>query len=246
MTSSASPLPLDRCRFAVVDVEATGSAPPRGRVLEVAVAMLEGGTVHLAYDALLDPGIPVPGAVVRLTGITDQMVAGCPRFADVAPRLGRVLEDATFVAHNARCDWRLLAAECVAAGVPAPQGAPLCTIRLTRRLAPELRHRRLEQVAAFFGVENPARHRAFGDALATACILRALLGRAAERGVETLEQLVELHDGNRHKKTRNAERGSRSPETRKCERGTRNSPASVVPPAIFHCCSDFRLPRSDF
>ncbi|HEY6158601.1 MAG TPA: exonuclease domain-containing protein [Gemmatimonadales bacterium] len=199
MTCSAVPLPLDRCRFAVVDVEATGSAPPAGKLLEVAVAMLDGGAVHLAYDVLLDPGTPVPAAVVRLTGITDQMVAGCPRFADVAPRLGRVLEDAIFVAHNARFDWRWLARECVAAGVPAPQGAPLCTIRLTRRLVPELRHRRLDQVAAFFGVENPARHRAFGDALATAYILRALLGRAAERGVETLEQLRELHDVSRHK-----------------------------------------------
>ena len=56
MTSSAvpPPLPLALCRFAVVDVEATGSAPPAGRLLEVAVAMLEGGIVHLAYDALLD------------------------------------------------------------------------------------------------------------------------------------------------------------------------------------------------
>ena|SRR5690349_1467937 len=208
MTCSVAPRPLDRCRFAVVDVETTGSAPPgrgRGRVLEVAVAVLEGGTVHLAYDALLDPEMPVPVAVVRLTGITDQMVAGRPRFAAVASVLGRVLGDGIFVAHNARFDWGFLAGECAAAGVPAPQGAPLCTIRLTRRLVPELRHRRLEQVAAFFGVENPARHRAFGDALATAYILRALLGRAAERGVETLEQLRELHDVSRHKRMRNWE-----------------------------------------
>ncbi len=234
MTCSAVPLPLDRCRFAVVDVEATGSTPPGGRVLEVAVAMLEGGTVHLAFDALLDPGIPVPAAVARLTGITDQMVAGCPRFADVAPRLGRVLEDAIFVAHNARFDWGFLAGECAAAGVPAPQGAPLCTIRLTRRLVPELRHRRLEHVAAFFGVENRARHRAFGDALATAYILRALLGRAAERGVETLEQLVELHDRTRYRKTRNA------------EVGTRNRSEGVTARPSTHACSAFRVPRSDF
>src|SRR5438034_4153326 len=48
-------------------------------------------------------------------------------------------------------------------------------------------------------LENPARHRAFGDALATAHVLRALLGRARERGVETLEQLIEVHDRPRHK-----------------------------------------------
>src|SRR5690349_16659765 len=240
MTCSAvpTPVPLERCRFAVVDVETTGSAPAfgqgqgRGRVLEVAVAVLEGGTVHLAYEALLDPGMPVPAAVVRLTGITDLMVAGCPCFADVAPALGRVLEDGIFVAHNARFDWGFLAGEYAAAGVPGPAGAPLCTIRLTRRLVPELRHRRLEQVAGFFGVENPARHRAFGDALATAHILRALLGRAAERGVGTLEELRELHDRTRHQKTRNA------------EPGTRNSSECVTKRATSHACSAFRVPRS--
>ncbi len=235
MTCSTAPRPIDRCRFAVVDLETTGSAPPpRGRVLEVAVAVLEGGTVHLAYDALLDPGMPVPAAVARLTGITDPMVAGRPRFGDVAPGLGRVLEDAIFVAHNARFDWGFLVGECAAAGLPAPQGAPLCTIRLTRRLVPELRHRRLEQVAAFFGVENPARHRAFGDALATAYILRALLGRARDRGVETLEQLIELHERSRHTKTRNA------------EVGTRNSSAGVTQRANSPAGSAFRVPRSDF
>src|SRR5439155_11258550 len=98
-----------------------------------------------------------------------------------------------FVAHNARFDWRFLAAEYALAGVPAPGGKPLCTVRLTRRLVPELRHRGLDHVAAFFGIENPARHRAFGDALATAHVLRALIGRARERGVETLEDLVLLH-----------------------------------------------------
>src|SRR5437588_1216030 len=209
MTCSAALLPLEHCRFAVVDLETTGSALPGGRILEVAVAMLEGGTVHLAYDALLDPGMPVPAAVVRLTGCTDRLLAGRPRFADVAPGLGRVLGDAVFVAHTARFDWGFLAGECAAAGLPAPQGAPLCTIRLTRRLVPELRHRRLEQVAAFFGVENPARHRAFGDALATAYILRALLGRARDRGVETLDELRELHDRSRHK-LRSADFGLRN------------------------------------
>jgi len=232
MTSSAAPRPLELCRFAVVDVETTGSAPPSGRVLEVAVAMLEGGTVHLAFDTLLDPGIPIPTAVVRLTGITDRLVAGRPRFADVAAGLGRVLEDGIFVAHNARFDWGFLAGESAAAGVPAPQGPPLCTIRLTRRLVPELRHRRLDQVAAFFGVENPARHRAFGDALATAYILRALLGRAAERGIETLEQLIELHNVSRHKKMRNA------------EWGMRNVSPEVEPRTNSHCNSAFPIPHS--
>src|SRR5439155_848659 len=95
--------------------------------------------------------------VARLTGITDGMVAGRPRFGDVVADFGRALDAAGFVAHNARFDWRFLAAEYALAGVPAPGGKPLCTVRLTRRLVPELRHRGLDHVAAFFGIENPAR-----------------------------------------------------------------------------------------
>jgi DNA polymerase III subunit epsilon len=234
MTSSAASPSLDHCRFAVVDVETTGAAQGGGRILEVAVAVLEGGTVHLAFDALLDPGIAIPPWVVRLTGITDGLVAGRPRFGEVACGLERALDAAVFVAHNARFDWRFLATECTAAGVAAPGGKPLCTIRLTRRLVPELRHRGLDHVAAFFGVENPARHRAFGDALTTAHILRALIGRARDRGVETLEQLVELHDRPRHKKMRNVE----------C--GMRNLGGEVEARVNSHFNSAFRIPHSEF
>jgi DNA polymerase-3 subunit epsilon len=233
MTSNPGPLSLAQSRFAVVDVETTGMAPRHGgRILEVAVAILEGGTVHLVFDALLDPGGPIPPWVTALTGITDGMAAGRPRFADLAADLRRTLEDGVFVAHNARFDWRALAAEWAAAGLDAPAGAPLCTIRLTRRLVPELRHRGLDHVATFFRVENPARHRAFGDALTTARILRALLGRAAERGVETLGQLIELHDV--------------SPRMRNAKCGMRNVRGEVEPRANSHFNSACRIPHSEF
>src|SRR5213080_1524230 len=237
MTSSLvlPPPSLEHSRFAVVDVESTGGrggAQNGGRILEVAVAILEGGTVHLAFEALLDPGIPIPQWVARLTGITDGLVVGRPRFEDVAAGLGRALEAGVFVAHNARFYWRFLAVECATVGVPAPVGKPLCTVRLTRRLVPELRHRGLDHVAAFFGVDNPARHRAFGDALATAYVLRALLARARERGGETLEQLIEVHDRPRHQRMRNAE----------C--GMRNASAEVPARANAHCNSAFRIPHS--
>ncbi len=234
MTSSPGPESLEHARFAVVDVETTGGrALNGGRILEVAVAILEGGTVHLAFEALLDPGTRIPLWVTRLTGITDGLVAGRPRFGDVVAGLGRALDAGVFVAHNARFDWRFLAAEYALAAVSAPGGRPLCTVRLTRRLVPELRHRGLDHVAAFFGVENPARHRAFGDALATAHVLRALIGRAQERGVETLEQLREFHDRPRHR-VRNAE----------C--GMRNVMGEVEQRANSQFDSAFGIPHSEF
>src|SRR5438309_11569724 len=99
MTSSPAPLPLEHSRFAVVDVETTGGRAQRGgRILEVAVASLEAGTVHLAFTSLLDPGTPIPPWVARLTGITDGMVAGCLPFAHGGPDLGPPLGAGVFVA----------------------------------------------------------------------------------------------------------------------------------------------------
>src|SRR2546428_13954007 len=132
MTSSAPSPSLEHCRFAVVDVETTGvRALNGGRILEVAVAILEGGTIHLAFEALLDPGTAIPPWVARLTGITDGMVAGRPRFSDVAAGVGRALDAAVVVAQNARFDWRFLADECVAVGSPPPTGQQLCNACLT-------------------------------------------------------------------------------------------------------------------
>src|SRR5437764_264454 len=125
MTSSPASESLEHARFAVVDVETTGvRAQVGGRILEVAVAILEGGTVHLAFQALLDPGTPIPLWVARLTGITDGMVAGRPRFGDVVADFGRALDAAVFVAHTARFDCRFLAAEYALPAVPGPAAKP--------------------------------------------------------------------------------------------------------------------------
>src|SRR2546430_14291728 len=112
---AAPPLPLEHSRFAVVDVETTGVRAQRGgRILEVAVAILEGGTIHLAFEALLDPGTAIPPWVGRLPGITDGMGARRPPLSDVAAGGGRAPGAPGFVADNPRFDWRLLAAEDVA------------------------------------------------------------------------------------------------------------------------------------
>src|SRR5204862_248866 len=91
--------------------ETTGvRAQVGGRILEVAVCVLEGGTIHLAFEALLDPGTPIPLWVARLTGITDGMVAGRPRFGAVVADFGRALDAAVFVAQIGRLTCHALEA----------------------------------------------------------------------------------------------------------------------------------------
>lgn len=171
--------------WVVVDVETTGGSPGAGhRVTEVAAVRVAGGEIRDAYATLVNPERPIPAMITRLTGIDDAMVRGGPRFAEVAPRVAGALEGCVFVAHNAAFDWRFVSHEMRAATGATLAGRRLCTVRLARRLLPELPSRGLDALALYFGVEIESRHRALDDAMATAKVLLRMIGMLEERGVE--------------------------------------------------------------
>jgi DNA polymerase-3 subunit epsilon len=72
------------------------------------------------------------------------------------------------------------------------QGRKLCTVRMARRLVPQLRRRNLDSLASFYGVTIRARHRAGGDAEATAKVLLRLLDAARDRGCATVDDVEQL------------------------------------------------------
>lgn len=169
----------------VVDVETTGGTPRFGhRVTEVAAVRVRGGRIADVYSTLVNPGRPIPRAIVALTGITNEMVADAPRFRQVVPRLLAVLRGGVFVAHNAAFDWRFVCAELELCGEGSLHGPQLCTVRVARKLLPQLASRSLGSLIDYFGLAVDARHRAEDDALATARLLLHFLEMLGERGIE--------------------------------------------------------------
>lgn len=186
-------VPLGDLSFAVVDVETTGMRARAGdRVTELAVVHVDGGRTRVAFESLVNPEVPIPAFIAALTGIDDELVRGAPRFDELADQVLAALEGRVFVAHNARFDWAFVSAEIERAGAAIPRLQRLCTVRMTRALVPELERRNLDSVMHFFGIETERRHRAAGDALATAAVLRRLLGRAEEQGIATWHSLRAL------------------------------------------------------
>jgi DNA polymerase-3 subunit epsilon len=193
LDATAEPLgaPLSDVPFAVVDVETTGRGSWLGhRMIEIAIGEVRGGQVVDQYETLLNPAQGIPAEITSLTGITSSMVAGAPYFEHVADEVTQRLAGRVFVAHNATFDWSFVSAELVAARGEAPDPTRLCTVRMARRLVPQLRHRNLDVLARHFGVAIHARHRAGGDALATARILIRMLDEAAGRGIEDVATLT--------------------------------------------------------
>jgi DNA polymerase-3 subunit epsilon len=168
--------------LAIVDLETTGGNPGYDRVTEIAVLEVDGFAVTSAWSTLVNPEISIPASIQTITGITNDMVAGAPRFAQLADQLAGRLGGRLFVAHNARFDYGFLRREFERAGHEF-HARTLCTVRLSRRLYPGKWRHNLDSLIERHGLTCRARHRALGDADAVWQFLRAA---AADHGAEVV------------------------------------------------------------
>ncbi|MGC1387536.1 MAG: exonuclease domain-containing protein [Steroidobacteraceae bacterium] len=151
-----------------VDLETTGGNAAYHRITEIGVVRVERGKTVEEWSSLVNPECRIPPYIERFTGISNEMVAAAPRFADIA---GLVLEKLQlpaqraplFVAHNARFDYSFLRAEFRRAEIHF-RARVLCTVKLSRRLFPEHRHHSLDALIERHELACSMRHRALGDA----------------------------------------------------------------------------------
>ncbi len=185
-----------------VDLETTGANAAHHRITEIGIVRVHGGAVVEEWSTLVNPDCVIPSYIEGFTGITNEMVEGAPRFAEIA---GLVLEklracaDPTaapvFAAHNARFDYSFLRAEFRRAGMQF--SAPvLCTVKLSRRLFPKHPRHNLDAVMERHALTCSARHRALGDARVLSefwSILRASIAApdlaAAARAAQSMVKL---------------------------------------------------------
>ena len=179
--------------FAVVDVESTGGSVHGGdRIMEIGIVHVLDGVATTVVEFLIDPQRPIPPFVSRLTGIRWDMVVEAPTFGDIADRVLDALDGRVFVAHNARFDWRFVNMELRRATGRSLGGRRLCTVKLARKLLTHLPRRNLDALAWHYDVPIAGRHRAGGDARATAQVLTRLLADARRRDIDDWNQLQSL------------------------------------------------------
>lgn len=162
--------------YAIVDIETTGGYAENHRVTEIAIYHHDGMQITDHYKTLINPGRKIPHFITGLTGINYEMVKEAPSFADVAEEVMGWLKDRVFVAHNAHFDYSFLKKEFEDMGL-VWNTKKLCTVRLSRKIIPGLDSYGLGRLAESLGIKIPDRHRAGGDALATARIFDILLKR---------------------------------------------------------------------
>ncbi len=149
--------------FTIVDVETTGGSPFFNRVIEIGLLRVEKGEVVEEYQTLINPEMPLPEYITKITGLTDEDLIDAPVFAQVADEVLSKFEDTIFVAHNSQFDYGFLQEEFRRLGYGFTM-SQLCTVRLSRALYKDFKHHNLTAIIERYGFECENRHRAFDDA----------------------------------------------------------------------------------
>ena len=149
--------------LAFVDLETTGGNAAYDRITEIGIVRVQNGVLLEEWSSLVNPECSISPYIEAFTGISSEMVADAPLFADVATTVFEKLRGAVFIAHNARFDHSFLRTEFRKVGMAYSADA-LCTVKLSRRLFPEHARHNLDAVIERHGLNCSARHRALGDA----------------------------------------------------------------------------------
>jgi len=167
--------------FVVIDLETTGFNPERAEVIDIAAVRVEGGIITDRFSSLVYPGFFIPDRIKELTGITNAMLIGQPRIEEVFPQFLKFIGDSILVGHFIEQDIRFLDKYYRRLYGKRFKRPTLCTLKLSRKLFPELKKYSLESLSDFFGYETNGIHRALKDAELTAHIFLRILNELWNR-----------------------------------------------------------------
>jgi len=159
--------------FSIIDIETTGGKPKDSKITEIAIYKHDGEKVLDEYVTLVNPEMPIPPFISNLTGINDNMVQDAPKFSEIAKKIVEFTKDTVFVAHNVAFDYGIIRHEFKTLGFDY-RLSHLCTVRASRHVLPGHDSYSLGKLTKALGIALVGRHRAGGDALATAKLFSIL------------------------------------------------------------------------
>lgn len=173
--------------YAITDIETSGGNPRIDRITEICIHLFDGEKIIDTFSTLINPEVSIPYNIIRITGITNEMVRNAPKFHEVAKRIVEITQNAVFVAHNVRFDYGFIQKEFRNLGYTysRPQ---LCTVKLSQKVLPGQTSYGLENLCRSLEITNQKAHRAYGDATATVKLFEILLAKSKQQ--EDLDEVL--------------------------------------------------------
>ena len=171
------------------DIETTGLDSTNDRITEIGAVIMHGGEELDRFQTFVDPQMPIPDSVSRLTGITDDDVRGAPDQTEAVRAFLAFAGGRPLAAHNASFDIGFIYEACQRGGLEF-EPAYLDTLPMAQGLLPEMKNHKLDMVAAKLGLPEFEHHRASDDAVTCGLILAAFLEQMRKDGVCTLDEIA--------------------------------------------------------
>jgi len=176
--------------YVVFDIETTGLSPTNNRIIEIGAVRIKDGKIQDTFSEFVNPEVPIPYTITKLTSITDAMVQNAPTIEVILPKFLEYIGDASVVAHNATFDTGFIRENAKRLGLVF-DSTIVDTMTLAHILLPELGKYTLDRLCKQFGVVNEHHHRACDDAAATAEIFVKMIKMIKEKGITTIHELNE-------------------------------------------------------
>lgn len=176
--------------YVVFDIETTGLSPTNNRIIEIGAVRIKDGRIQDTFSEFVNPEVPIPYTITKLTSITDAMVQNAPTIEVILPKFLEYIGDASVVAHNATFDTGFIRENAKRLGLVF-DSTIVDTMTLAHILLPELGKYTLDRLCKQFGVVNEHHHRACDDAAATAEIFVKMIKMIKEKGITTIHELNE-------------------------------------------------------
>lgn len=174
--------------YVVFDIETTGLSPKFNKIIEIGAVRIKDGKIQDTYSRFVNPEVPIPYSITKLTSINDGMVMDAPTIEEILPEFLEFVGDAILVAHNASFDTGFIKEFAKRQGLVF-NSTIVDTMTLAHILIPELGKYTLDRLCKQFNVSLENHHRACDDAAATAEIFVKMVRMIKERDVHTIAEL---------------------------------------------------------
>lgn len=160
--------------YVVFDIETTGLDPEFDEIIEIGAVKIKDGIKIDTFNSLIKPEYEIDEFITELTGITNEMVENAPSIDEVLPKFMDFINDYIIIGHNVNFDINFIYDNLEELNISPITNDFVDTLRISRRLIPELKHHKLSDLANYFNIDTNGSHRSLKDVEITFEVLNNL------------------------------------------------------------------------
>lgn len=178
--------------FVVFDIETTGLNPKNDNIIEIGAVKISNRKVIDSFSTFVHIDKKLPGKIIELTSITDDMLQGQPEIDEALPAFLDFAKECVLVAHNAKFDLGFIKENTKVLSIENYNPPVLDTLELSKALIKDVKNHRLNTLTKKLGINLINHHRAVDDANATGQLLIILLNKLSEREIYDVSKLNDI------------------------------------------------------